>query len=98
MHPNPHTSEYMLATARQLLFVGFNESFDSNISNFPYQSTTYQYSMENNGFLAFLWLGKRVSELETYNLPYAVLCDLDWLINDHYRLAQQMATHPDRKV
>lgn len=95
MHPNPHTSEYMLATARQLLFVGFNESFDSNISNFPYQSTTYQYSMENNGFLAFLWLGKRVSELETYNLPYAVLCDLDWLINDHYRLAQQMATHPD---
>jgi len=95
MHPNLHTSEYTLATSRQLLFVGFDESFDSNISNFPYQSSTYQYAMENNGFLAFLWLGKRVGELATYHLPYAVLCELDWLINDHYRLAQQMAAHPD---
>ncbi len=95
MHPNPHTSDYNLATARELLFVGFKESFDSNISNFPYQSPHYQYTMENNAFLAFLWLGKRVDNLVTYHLPYAVFCNLDWLISDQYRLAQQMAAHPD---
>ncbi len=95
MHPNPHTSDYKLATMRELLFVGFDQSFDSSIQNFPYQSTTYQYSIEKNGFRAFLWLGKRVGELATYNLPYAVLCDLDWLISDHFRLAQQMAADPD---
>ncbi len=95
MHPNPHTSDYDLATAKELLFVGFQKGFDGNINNFPYQSTAYQYALENNGFLAFLWLGKRVGDLATYNLPYAVLCDLDWLISDHYRLAQQMAAHPD---
>lgn len=95
MHPNPHTSDYELATMRELLFVGFDQSFDSSIRNFPYQSTTYQYFMEKNGFRAFLWLGRRVGDLATYNLPYAVLCDLDWLNSDHFRLAQQMAAHPD---
>ncbi|MDO8367409.1 MAG: sugar transferase [Saprospiraceae bacterium] len=95
MHSNPHISEYNLATARQLLFVGFDRNFDSNINNFPYQSENYQYTVENNGFLAFLWLGQRVGELATFNLPHAVLCDLDWLINDQYRLAKQMAAHPD---
>ncbi len=95
MHPNPHTSDYKLATAKELLFVGFDKGFDGSISSFPYQSTEYQYALENNSFLAFLWLGKRVGDLATYNLPYAVLCELDWLIGDHYRLAQQMAAHPD---
>ncbi|MBC7774969.1 MAG: sugar transferase [Phycisphaerae bacterium] len=95
MHPNPHTSDYNLTTAKELLFVGFEKGFDGNISNFPHQSSEYQYAVENNSFLAFLWLGKRVGELATYNLPYAVLCDLDWLISNHYHLAQQMAAHPD---
>ena len=95
MHPNPRTSDYHLATARELLFVGFDKSFDSNISNFPYNSSRYEFAMEKNTFLAFLWLGKRVDELDTYNLPYAVLCDLDWLISDQYLLAKQMAAHPD---
>jgi len=95
MHPNPNTSDYSLATARELLLVGFDKSIDSNICNFPYQSTSYRYAMENNAFLAFLWLGKRVDSLVTYHLPYAVFCNLDWLISDNYRLAQQMAAHPD---
>lgn len=95
MHPNPHTSDYNLATAKELLFVGFEQSFEANICNFPYQSETYQYSLENNGFLAFRWLEQRVENLNTFQLPFAVLCSLDWLISDHYRLAQQMAAHPD---
>lgn len=95
MHPNPHTSDYNLATTRELLFVGFDQSFDANINNFPYQSPTYRCAIENNGFLAFLWLAKRVGNLATYELPYAVLCNQDWLISNQYRLAQQMAAHPD---
>lgn len=95
MHPNPHTSDYNLATARELLFVGFETDFNDRINNFPYQSPNYNYDMESNSFLAFLWLEKRVDDLASYSLPYAVLCDLDWLISDRYRLAQQMAAHPD---
>ncbi|MFN0034956.1 MAG: sugar transferase [Saprospiraceae bacterium] len=95
MHSNPYTSDYNLATARELLFVGFDQSFEAHISNFPYESPTYRYVVENNGFLAFRWLEERVDELATYHLPYAVLCNLDWLVSDHYRLAQQMAAHPD---
>lgn len=95
MHPNPHTSDYNLATTRELLFVGFDESFDSNISNFPYQSPAYRFSLEHNSFLAFIWLEKRVNELSTYDLPYAVLCNLEWLISDNYHLALQMRSHPD---
>lgn len=95
MHFNPHTSDYRLATARELLFVGFDQGFDGNISNFPYHSAQYQYAVENNGFLAFRWLGDRVGDLATFHLPYAVLCNLDWLINDQYRLAQLMAAHPN---
>ncbi len=95
MHPNPNTADPKLATVRELLFLGFEESFEQHISNFPYQSNTYQYAIENNTALAFSWLGKRVDTLRNYHLPFAVLCDLDWLINDQYRLAQQMAAHPD---
>lgn len=95
MHPNPHTSDYNLATARKILFAGFDQGFDGNINNFPYKSPRYEYAIENNGFMAFLWLGKRVDELATFDLPYAVLCNLDWLISNQFRLAQQMAAHPN---
>jgi lipopolysaccharide/colanic/teichoic acid biosynthesis glycosyltransferase len=95
MHPNPHTTDLKLATARDLLFVGFGQSFDANINNFPYQSNKYQYSLENNSFLAFLWLGKRVDEIASFQLPYAILCNYEWLQNDQFRLARQLAAHPD---
>jgi lipopolysaccharide/colanic/teichoic acid biosynthesis glycosyltransferase len=95
MHPDPHTSDYKLVTARALLFVGFDDGFDAVINNFPHHGTQYQYAMETSGFRAFLWLKERVEKLETYHLPYAVFCDLEWLMRDGYRLAQQMAAHPD---
>ncbi len=95
MHLSPHTSDYKLVTARALLFVGFNDGFDAVINNFPHHSAQYQYAMETSGFRAFLWLKERVEKLETYHLPYAVFCDLEWLMRDGYRLAQQMAAHPD---
>lgn len=95
MHPNPHTPDYNLATARELLFVGFEINFDDRIRNFPYQSREYQHTIENNSFLAFQWLEQRVRDISTFQLPYAVLCDLDWLMADQYRLAQWLAAHPD---
>lgn len=95
MHPNPHTTDLKLATARELLFVGFDQSFDSNINNYPYQSNKYQYSLKNNSFLAFLWLGTRVDEIASFQLPYAILCNYEWLVNDQFRLARQLAAHPD---
>jgi lipopolysaccharide/colanic/teichoic acid biosynthesis glycosyltransferase len=95
MHPNPRTSDYELATARHLLFVGFDQNIDGHIKQFPYKSVEYQCTMEENSFLAFRWLESRVADLPTYNLPFAVLCNLDWLIEDRYRLAQLLAAHPD---
>lgn len=95
MHPNPHTTDYTLTAARELLFVGFDEGFDHIIQNFPYQSKNYRLSQENNSFQAYQWMGNRVNALATYQLPYAVLCDLDWLIFDQYRLVKQMLADPD---
>lgn len=95
MHPNPHSPEFKLASTRELLLLGFEKSMDDYIRHFPIQNSQYQYTLESDSFLAFLWLGKRVDSLSTFHLPYAVLCDLDWLIKHQYRLAQQMAGHPD---
>lgn len=95
MHPNPQTSDYSLTGARELLMVGFYGPFEENITHFPYQDTSYRCALENNSFLAFRWLEKRVDQLRTYHLPYAVLCRHEWLIENEFRLAQQLAAHPD---
>lgn len=95
MHPNPHSSDLTLATGRHLLFIGFEDGFDGLIRHFPYDGLNYHYWEESNGFSAYLWLNEQVKSLSTYHLPYAILCHMDWLIQDKYRLAQQLAAHPD---
>lgn len=95
MHPKPHTSDFSLASGRHLLFIGFEDGFDGLIRHFPYDGPNYPYKVEDNGFSAYLWLTEQVKSLPTYHLPYAILCHLDWLIQDKYRLAQQLADHPD---
>jgi lipopolysaccharide/colanic/teichoic acid biosynthesis glycosyltransferase len=95
MQPNTLTSNYMRVHVRALLFVGFNQSFDRKILDFPHQNSAYQSVTEQNSFRAFLWMGERVGKLDTFHLPYAVICDLEWLVQDQYRLAQQMRAHPD---
>jgi len=93
MYPNLHPSDYEVATARELLIVGFEPGIDSNLLNVPYQSTEYRFERESSGFLAFQWLCQHKGKVDPVT-TYAVLCNLDWLIKDHFRLAQQMATHP----
>jgi lipopolysaccharide/colanic/teichoic acid biosynthesis glycosyltransferase len=95
MHPNPRISDSRLVHTRALLFVGFDHNIDGSVRNFPHQIPDYQCLLEQNSFLAYLWLEKRVGKLDTYQLPFAVICDLDWLIQDQYHLAQQMRVHPD---
>jgi len=75
--------------------VGFDQNFDGSILNFPHLTSAYQCVLEQNSFLAFVWLGELVGKLDTYQLPYAVIFDLEWLIQDQFRLTQQIQKHPD---
>ncbi len=78
-----------------MLFAGFEDNFDANILDFPYQSKTYHFEIINHPVTAFQWLATRVDKLETYQLPYAVLCSLKWLRNDDFRFVKQLKAHPD---
>ena len=81
MYRTIYPSDYSVAN-RALLFVGFDQDFDANIRRFPYQSASYQYTIENNAFRAFQWLEQRVAQLETFQLPYAIFCRLEWLVDN----------------
>jgi lipopolysaccharide/colanic/teichoic acid biosynthesis glycosyltransferase len=94
MLPNLQPSDYPLATAREILLVGFDQGIECNILQAPLESDYFHFASESNGFSAFQWLDKRVEHLTTFHLPYAVLCHADWLVQDQFRLVQQLATHP----
>jgi lipopolysaccharide/colanic/teichoic acid biosynthesis glycosyltransferase len=80
---------------REMLFVGFEESFDANIHDFPYKDKAYHFEIINNPVQAFHWLAQRVNHIETYQLPYAVFCSLKWLRDDDFRFVGQLKRHPD---
>lgn len=86
-------SESLLAT-RELLFIGFEGNFDSNIRNYPYQSDAYQYVIENNAGLAYRWLEQRVDRLETFQLPFSIFCKLEWLRENNFEFAEMVQKHP----
>lgn len=94
MYRNIYPSDYSVAN-RSLLFVGFDHDFDANIRRFPYESPSYHYTIENNAFLAYRWLEERVEQLETFHLPYAIFCRLDWLVDNQFLFVRQIAAHPD---
>lgn len=81
--------------SRELLFIGFDGDFDAHIYNFPYQSEEYNYSIENNPLHAMQWLESRVARIETFQTPYAIFCNIRWLLSDGFRLVRQLAEHPD---
>lgn len=93
MLPNVQSSDYPLATAREILLVGFEQGIERNILQTPTRSNFFHFASENNSFLAFQWLDERVEDLATFHLPYAVLCHADWLLQDQFRLVRQMAAH-----
>lgn len=81
--------------SREMLLIGFEENFDAHIQDFPYHDQTYHYEIINHATGAFHWLEQRVNRLETYQLPYAVFCSLEWLQADAFRLARRLREHPD---
>jgi lipopolysaccharide/colanic/teichoic acid biosynthesis glycosyltransferase len=94
MSLNVYRPDRSIAT-RELLFVGFEGDFNANIRNFPYRSEAYDYTIFDNAFSAFRWLEARVERIETFQPPYAIFCQLDWLMDNHYQFASQLAIHPD---
>lgn len=81
--------------SREILFAGFEGDFDTYIRDFPYQNKAYNFELVNQPAEAFQWLEHRVSELRTYQLPYAVFCNLDWLQNNDFELIKLVTAHPD---
>lgn len=94
MSRNIHLSDYSVAN-RALLFVGFEHDFDANIRSFPYEDPAYRYAIENNAFKAFQWLEAQVEQLDTFHVPYAIFCRLEWLIENQFLFVKQIAAHPD---
>jgi hypothetical protein len=94
MYRNIHPSDYSVAN-RALLFIGFDQDFDANIRRFPYDSDAYRFTIENNASKAFRWLEQRVEQLQTFQLPYAIILRMDWLIDNNFLLVRQIAAHPD---
>lgn len=85
---------FSLAT-RELLFVGFGPAFDANICNYPYHSETYSFGIVNDPDLALHWLQRRVENLDTFQLPYAIFFELGWLADNDFRLVHAIRQHPD---
>lgn len=88
-HPTPSLA------SREMLFAGFEENFDDVIHDFPYRDETYYFEIINGPAEAFHWLEQRVNRLETYQLPYAVFCSLEWLKAGGFRFARRLKEHPD---
>ncbi|MBP6828501.1 MAG: sugar transferase [Saprospiraceae bacterium] len=80
---------------REMIFVGFENTFDTNIQGFPYQAREYQFEIINEEGRAFQWLEQRVNSLENYQLPFAVFCNLTWLKNNGFEFAERIRSHPD---
>lgn len=80
-------------TTRSMLFVGFENTLQSNIKHFPQGESNYIPVLENNPFKVFQWLLKHITKPETAEQS-AVFFKSDWLINDRFRLAQQIMGHP----
>lgn len=93
MHSHLHQPAYSLAT-RELLFVGFGHSFDANISGYPYHNEQYAYELVDNEDEALRWLHSRVDRLDTFQPPYAIFFELDWLLQNA-GLLKNIRRHPD---
>lgn len=94
MNYNFYPSAPSLAT-REMLFIGFENSFDENIRNFPYQNKTYYFEIINREENAFRWLESRVNDLTTYQMPFALFCSLKWLVSKGFEFARQIREHAD---
>lgn len=90
-----YSSTHSEIASRELLFIGFDGDFNEHIRNFPYHSEVYNYFIENNPLRALQWLEHRVEHIETYQMPFAVFANIQWLQSDGFRLMQQMADHSD---
>ena len=82
------------STMRKIFFVGFEHSLQSNILHFPQGNPDFIPLLENNPFKVFQWLLKHITSPETAGQS-AVFFKSDWLINDRFRLAQQIMGHPN---
>ncbi len=84
-------------SVREVLFAGFEHDFDANICNYPYGSAHYQHTIINHAHKAMHWLEARVNDLSTYQLPYAIFCELEWLRYNDFKFVHDLSAHPDLK-
>jgi lipopolysaccharide/colanic/teichoic acid biosynthesis glycosyltransferase len=89
-----YPTEQTLAV-RELLFAGFDRDFNANVRNFPYETGEYNFYLLNDPDRALQWLEQRVEPLESFQPPYAIFCNLEWLEATGFRLSRQIKAHPD---
>lgn len=83
-----------LSLVRKIIFVGFENTLQSHILQFPDGDPNYIPLMENNPFKVFQWLLKTITKTETAEQT-AVFFKAEWLVKDEFRLAKQIMGHPN---
>jgi lipopolysaccharide/colanic/teichoic acid biosynthesis glycosyltransferase len=75
----------------RLLLLGFDPGTSTEMQAFS--PDAYLCFAENNSFKAFLWLEQQIDGLVP-QLPYAIFCRMDWLLQDDFKLPRQIMAHP----
>lgn len=81
-------TEYKIAK-RTMLFMGFEADFDAHILNFPYQSESIEYKIDDLVAPAIQWL----EDLGSISLPFAIFCKLSWLKANDFAFSRQIMRH-----
>lgn len=86
-------SSTALLDSREMLFVGFENDFNANISNFPYHEEQYHFEHINQAAQAVQWLEQCIHQAN-YQPPFAVFFELGWLKLHGFDLPKKLSEHP----
>lgn len=75
-----------------ILFVGFDNYFYKSIVQNS-GADVFSHKLINNPFRAFNWLQKQVIEIDRSSHPVAIVCELNFLLEDNYILLKNIKKH-----
>ena len=81
----------------ELLFIGFNEIFFNGMVQYNGEFSSFTSRKFDSSFKAYHYLENKIKDQLTIDYPKAILVDLDYLVQDDYRLLHNIRKHADMK-
>ncbi len=79
---------------KEILTVGFNRSFFNVLIPPPSSNAdVYSFRESDSAFQTYLHLKRQCNEMSGFGLPYAVVCDYDYLVKSDYLLLDNLRQH-----